>query len=278
MVVTYLPLCHVAERVFSTWHMVGAGVVLNFAESIDTVTTNLREVQPTLFFAVPRIWEKLHAGVLIKGNDASRTKRFVFRRGMKAAAKIGRAKVANGGNHTASSRLRYAFWYPLLFRPLQERIGLRRCRHASSGAAPIAPEVLEFFMGIGVPIFELYGMTENSALGSLNLPGNVKVGTVGVPYPGTEVRLDPETNEIQTRHPGSFAGYWGKPDKTAETFTDRRLPVHRRRRRVGRRHPPAHRRPDQAHHHHVRRQERLAVGDRERAQDVAVRQRGDGRR
>ena len=219
LVVTYLPLCHVAERVFSTWHMVGAGVVLNFAESIETVTTNLREVQPTLFFAVPRIWEKLHAVVLIKGNDASRSKRFVFRRGMKAAAKIGRTKVANGGNHTASSRLRYAVWYPLLFRPLQERIGLRRCRHASSGAAPIAPEVLEFFMGIGVPIFELYGMTENSALGSLNLPGRVKVGTVGEPYPGTEVRLDPETNEIQTRHPGSFAGYWGKPDKTADTFT-----------------------------------------------------------
>ena len=72
LVVTYLPLCHVAERIFSTWHLVGAGVVLNFAESIDTVTTNLREVQPTLFFAVPRIWEKLHAGVLIKGNDASR--------------------------------------------------------------------------------------------------------------------------------------------------------------------------------------------------------------
>ncbi len=220
LVVTYLPLCHVAERIFSTWHMVGAGVVLNFAESIETVTTNLAEVQPTLFFAVPRIWEKLHAVVLIKGNDASRMKRFVFRRGMRAAAKIGRVKVAHGGNHTTSSRLRYAFWYPLLFRPLQERIGLRRCRHASSGAAPIAPEVLEFFMGIGVPIFELYGMTENSALGSLNLPGRVKVGTVGEPYPGTEVRLDPETNEIQTRHPGSFAGYWGKPDKTAEAFTD----------------------------------------------------------
>ena len=220
LVVTYLPLCHVAERIFSTWHMVGAGVVLNFAESIETVTTNLREVQPTLFFAVPRIWEKLHAVVLIKGNDASRMKRAVFRRGMRAAAKIGRVKVAHGGNHTTSSRLRYAMWYPLLFRPLQERIGLRRCRHASSGAAPIAPEVLEFFMGIGVPIFELYGMTENSALGSLNLPGRVKVGTVGEPYPGTEVRLDPETNEIQTRHPGSFAGYWGRPDKTAETFTD----------------------------------------------------------
>ena len=119
LVVTYLPLCHVAERIFSTWHLVGAGVVLNFAESIETVTANLREVQPTLFFAVPRIWEKLHAGVLIKGNDASRFKRMMLRRGLRAAGKIGRAKVANGGNHTTASRLRYAFWYPLVFRPLQ---------------------------------------------------------------------------------------------------------------------------------------------------------------
>ena len=95
------------------------GVVLNFAESIETVTANLREVQPTLFFAVPRIWEKLHAGVLIKGHDASRSKRFVLDRGLRAAAKIGRAKVANGGNHTIGSRVRYAVWYPLVFRPLQ---------------------------------------------------------------------------------------------------------------------------------------------------------------
>ena len=220
LVVTYLPLCHIAERIFSTWHLVGAGVVLNFAESIDTVTANLREVQPTLFFAVPRIWEKLHGGVLIKGNDASKFKRMMLNRGLRAAGKIGRAKVTNGGRHSTSSRLRYAAWYPLVFRPLKERIGLRRCRHAGSGAAPIAPEVLEFFMGIGIPVFELYGMTENTAIGTLNLPGRVKIGTVGEPYPGTELRLDPVTSEIQTRHGGTFDGYWGKPDKTAETFTD----------------------------------------------------------
>jgi long-chain acyl-CoA synthetase len=219
-VVTYLPLCHVAERIFSTWHLVTCGVVLNFAESIETVTSNLREVQPTLFFAVPRIWEKLHAGVLIKANDATPLKRVTLRAGLKAAGKIGRAKVANGGEHTLSSRLRYALWYPLVLRPLKDRIGLRRCRYAASGAAPIAPEVLEFFIGIGVSVFELYGMTENSAIATANFPGRMKLGTVGEPYPGTELRLDPETNEIQTRHGGTFAGYWGKPDKTAETMTD----------------------------------------------------------
>jgi long-chain acyl-CoA synthetase len=158
--------------------------------------------------------------VLIKGNDASRLKRFMLNRALRAAGKIGRTKVAHGGKHTTASRLRYAVWQPLVLRPLKERIGLRRCRYASSGAAPIAPEVLEFFIGIGVPVFELYGMTENSALATANFPGRMKLGTVGEPYPGTELRLDPLTKEIQTRHAGSFAGYWGKPEKTAETFTD----------------------------------------------------------
>jgi long-chain acyl-CoA synthetase len=219
LIVTYLPLCHVAERAFSTWHLVSAGAVLNFAESIETVTANLREIQPTLFFAVPRIWEKLHAGVMIKGNDASRFKRMMLRRALASARKVGAVKVANGGRHTLSSRLRTAFWTPLVLRALKERLGLRRCRYAGSGAAPIAAEVLEFFMGIGVPIFELYGMTENTAIATANFPGRVKLGTVGEPYPGIGLRLDPETNEIQTRHPGTFAGYWGKPDKTAETMT-----------------------------------------------------------
>jgi long-chain acyl-CoA synthetase len=220
LIVTYLPLCHIAERIFSTWHLVACGCVLNFAESIDTITANLREVQPTLFFAVPRIWEKLHAGVLIRAHDATWTKRKFLNFGLSQAAKIGRAKVSNGGNHTAGSRLRYAIAYPLVLRALKERIGLRHCRYAASGAAPIAPEVLEFFTGIGVPVFELYGMTENTAIATANFPGRMKLGTVGEPYPGIELRLDPVTNEIQTKHPGNFAGYWGKPDKTAETFTE----------------------------------------------------------
>lgn len=219
LVVTYLPLCHVAERAFSTWHLVSTGTVLNFAESIETVTANLREIQPTLFFAVPRIWEKLHAGVMIRANDASRFKRFVLRRALANAARIGTVKVANGGRHTASSRMRSAIWTPLVLRALKERLGLRRCRYAASGAAPISADVLAFFMGIGVPIFELYGMTENTAIATANFPGRVKIGTVGEPYPGTELRLDPETGEIQTRHAGTFAGYWGKPEQSAETMT-----------------------------------------------------------
>ena len=219
LIVTYLPLCHVAERIFSTWTLVGAGPSLNFAESIETVTENLREVQPTLFFAVPRIWERLHALVSIKSNDATLFKRIFLRFAMALARVIGHQKVANGGSHTMWTRVLYAVGQPLVFRAIKERIGLRRCRHAGSGAAAIAPEVLEFFIGIGVPVYELYGMTENSAVATCNFAGRMKLGTVGEPYADIGLRIDEATGEIQTKHPGVFKGYWNKPAKTAETFT-----------------------------------------------------------
>ena len=220
LIVTYLPLCHVAERIFSTWTLCIAGPSLNFAESIDTVTLNLREVQPTIFFAVPRIWERLHAAVFIRGNDATWFKKLWFKAGLSLASTIGKEKVANGGNHTAKSRILAAIGWLFAFRAIRERLGLRRVRYAASGAAAIAPEVLEFFMGIGVPVFELYGMTENSAVATCNFAGRIKLGTVGEPYADIELRLDPETSEVQTKHPGNFVGYWNKPEKTAETYTD----------------------------------------------------------
>ena len=217
---TYLPLCHVAERLFSSWSMAYNGPILNFAESIDTVQVNLREVQPTIFFAVPRIWERIHAGVLIRLQDASRLKRLVSALGLRMASYIGRKRVANSGDFTVGSRLAYWVGFPIFFRSLRERIGLRYCRYASSGAAPIAPEVLEFFMGLGIPVYEIYGMTENVACATVNFDGRVKVGTVGEPYEEIGFRIDPDTGEIQTKHPANFAGYWNKPEATAETFTD----------------------------------------------------------
>ena len=142
LILTYLPLCHVAERIFSTWSSVSRGPSLNFAESIETVQQNLREIQPTIFFAVPRIWERIHASIAIKGRDGTRFKRLWFGIGMKLARRIGDLRVANEGDHTALSRFLYAIGYPIVFRAIKERIGLRRVRYAASGAAPIAPEVL----------------------------------------------------------------------------------------------------------------------------------------
>ncbi len=220
LILTYLPLGHVAERIMSTWTMCSTGAVLNFAESIETVQANLQEVQPTLFFAVPRIWEKIHATILIKLNDATFLKRVVNAFGLKLAGYVGRSRVANAGEYTFGARLAYWLGNVIMFRALKERVGLRRCRWAGTSAAPIAPEVIEFFMGFGVPMYELYGMTENSAVATLNFAGRVKVGTVGEPYPGIGLRLAPDTGEIQTKHAGNFLGYWNKPEATVETFTD----------------------------------------------------------
>lgn len=219
-IVTYLPLCHIAERIFSTWSSVASGCTLNFAESIETVQMNLREIQPTIFFAVPRILEKIHATVAIKGRDGTWFKRLWFGLGMKMASVIGRQRVANNGDFTLTSRLLYVVGYPLVFRALKERIGMRRVRYAASGAAPIAPEVLRDFLGMGIPMYELYGMTENCAVATTNRPGRNKVGTVGEPYPDIGFRIDEDTGEIQTKSPANFVGYWNKPEKTAETFTD----------------------------------------------------------
>jgi long-chain acyl-CoA synthetase len=219
-VLSYLPLCHVAERIYSVWFSAASGITVNFAESIDTVPQNLAEVQPTILFGVPRIWEKLAAGVTIRMNSASRLKKAAFGVAMKLADGVGRDLVANGGVPTTSTRIRYAIAWLIALRPLKKRVGLSKVRYAASGAAPIAPEVLQFFMGIGVPMHEVYGMSENSAVASANRYGRVKLGTVGEPHPGIGLRIDPETGEIQTKHPAVFVGYWGLPEKTQETFTE----------------------------------------------------------
>jgi long-chain acyl-CoA synthetase len=216
---SYLPLCHVAERIFTVWFNAGAGVQVHFGESIATVQSDLREVQPTILFGVPRIWEKLLAGIMIRLTGASRVKRLHARLWLRVADRIGSRLVARGGRHSALTRLAYAVGWVFFFRALRERIGVRRVRYAASGAAPIAPEVLKFFMGIGVPMHEVYGMTENTAVATANRPGRVKVGTVGEPHPGVELRIEEQSAEILTRHPGVFVGYYRDPEATAAAKT-----------------------------------------------------------
>ncbi len=215
---SYLPLCHVAERIFTTWFNVASGSQVHFAESIETVPQNLREVQPTIFFGVPRIWEKLHASAQIRMASASLVKRANARVWLGVAGWVGKRLARRGGTHTLATRLAYAAGYVFLYRSLRERMGLRKCRYAGSGAAPIAPELLEWFMGIGVPMHEVYGMTENTAVATANKPGRVALGTVGEPHPGVEVELDEPTGEILTRHPAVFAGYWRDQDATRKAI------------------------------------------------------------
>ncbi|TMR96703.1 AMP-dependent synthetase/ligase [Nonomuraea basaltis] len=218
LALSYLPLCHVAERAFTVWFNAAAGAQVNFAESIDTVQANLREVQPTILFGVPRIWEKVLAQVNIKLESASPLKRAITRFWLRVADRIGDALVRTGGTHTLGTRLAYGLGWVLCFRALRERLGMRRVRYAASGAAPIAPDVLKFYMGIGIPMHEVYGMSENTAIATANRPGRVRLGTVGEPHPGIELKIDEATGEIMTRHPGNFAGYWRNPRATADVL------------------------------------------------------------
>ncbi len=215
LTLSYLPLCHVAERIFTVWFNAGAGVQVHFGESIATVQADLREVQPTILFGVPRIWEKMLAGIMIRLAGAAPLKRVHARLWLAVAGWIGSRLVARGGRHSALTRLVYALGWVFFYRALRERIGVRRVRYAASGAAPIAPDVLRFFMGIGVPMHEVYGMTENTAVATGNRPGRVRLGTVGEPHQGVELRIDPDTGEILTRHPGVFVGYFRDPEATA---------------------------------------------------------------
>jgi len=219
LLLSYLPLCHVAERIFTTWLNAGAGVQVNFAESVATVPANLREVQPTILFGVPRIWEKILATVTIKLASASPLKRATARFWLRVADRIGETLVRTGGVHTAGTRLAYAAGWLFFYRALRERMGLARVRYAASGAAPIAPDVLRFFMGIGVPMHEVYGMTENAGIATTNRASRVRLGTVGEPQTGVELRITPDVGEIQVRHPGVFAGYFRDPEATAATMT-----------------------------------------------------------
>jgi long-chain acyl-CoA synthetase len=180
----------------------------------------MRDVQPTIVQGVPRIWERIHAAIQVRLASASRLKKLNAVIWLRVARYIGRTLVRRHGRHTVATRVLARLGDVFLYRSLRERVGLRRIRYAVSAAAPIAPEILEFFMSIGVPIYEAYGMTENCGVATTNRPGRTVLGSVGEPYMGCELKLDPETGEILTRHPAVFAGYWNMPDATARTIDD----------------------------------------------------------
>ncbi len=218
LIVSYLPLCHIYEKLFSVIIALECGVPTHFGESLETLTSDMREVQPTIVQGVPRIWERIHAVIHLRLASASVLKRLNAGIWLKTASYIGNTLARRDGSHTLTTRLLSALGEVFLYRSLRERVGLRRVRHGVSGAAPIAPEIIKFFLAIGVPLYEAYGMTENAGVATTNVPGRNKIGTVGEPYPGIGIRLDEETGEILVRHDGVFAGYWDQPEATARTI------------------------------------------------------------
>lgn len=214
-VLSYLPLCHIAERLISVGGALHAGYVVNFGEDSDTFQTDLREVQPTFFLGVPRVWEKMMAGVEIRIADASPLKRLTYRLGIRMGRRVAAHRLR--GRFGLADRLLYGLGWLLLYRPLRDKLGMRRVRTALSGAAPIAPEVLHWLWAIGVPVREGYGQTENTAMATYTPADDVRIGTVGRPLEEVELRIA-DDGEILTRSPGVFAGYLKDPEATAATI------------------------------------------------------------
>ena len=215
----FLPLCHVAERVGGYYISMALGSVMNFAESPETVPDNLREVQPTTFLAVPRVWEKFYSAITIALKDATPLQNWVYRRAMAIGYRMTDYRL-EGEAAPLSLRLanRVAHW--LVFRNIRRMLGLDRCRIAFTGAAPIAPDLIRWYLALGIDMREVYGQTENCGVATL-MPGDrIKLGSVGKPAPWGEVMVCPK-GEILIRGDFLFMGYLNQPEKTAETIDAR---------------------------------------------------------
>ena len=210
----FLPLSHILERVISVDMPIYKGVRVNFAESPETVFDNLREVSPHAFTAVPRLWEKLYSAISDQRREATAFGRWAFDRAVSVGHRFRAAEQPGVG-----LRLGHAFWDLLVLKNLRDLIGMRRIRRATTGAAPIAPELIRWFNAIGVPLYEGYGMTESTGIISLNTPDRHRVGSVGAPLPDTEVRIA-EDGEILVRGGHVFEGYWKRPEQTARDLRD----------------------------------------------------------
>jgi long-chain acyl-CoA synthetase len=187
---SYLPLSHVAERTLVEHGQLATGMRVYFAESLDTFAADLQRARPTVFFSVPRLWVKFQQGV---------------------HAKMPPAKLER--------LLKIPILGGIVRKKILSALGLDKCTFAAGGAAPMPPQLLQWYERLGLPIVEVYGMTENCGISHATLPGVQRPGTVGVPYKGIQSRIDPANGEIQMKSPGLMLGYYKEPELTRESLT-----------------------------------------------------------
>jgi len=214
---SYLPLAHIYENLISLFQAVKGGGTVNFVESLDTLAQNLREVSPTVFASVPRIWEKFASLVEIRMSDSTVLKKALYRLAVLVGLRYVRA------SQKTKERLLWSllYWplYALVLYHLKRQLGLERVRYAVCAAAPASPELFEYFNALGVPLREGYGQTESTGVIALQRIDRPRWGYVGEPVPGMEVKIA-EDGEILARGPGVFKGYFKDPELTASTIKD----------------------------------------------------------
>ena len=189
-ILSYLPLAHVAERTLVEHGVLATGMHVYFAESLETFTKDLQRARPTVLFSVPRLWVKFQQGV---------------------SAKMPPEKLAR--------LLKIPIIRGIVRKKILTALGLQECEFAAGGAAPMPPELLNWYAKLGLPIIEVYGMTENCGVSQATLPGVQRPGTVGRAYDGVQSRIDPQTGEIQMTSFGVMLGYYKEPELTRDAFT-----------------------------------------------------------
>jgi long-chain acyl-CoA synthetase len=215
--VAFLPLCHIAERMIGEYVSILRRSTINFVENPETVFENLREVQPAVFFAVPRVWEKVFSTVTISVKEAGRLQQLAYAwavgQGMKQVKHIEQRTTPG-----VAQRLGYWLARTLVLNNVRRMVGLHRVQLALTGAAPISPELIRWYLALGIPLREGWGMTETSGGGTVNPWDAGRPGSIGLPGPGIEMRIAEHTGEILLRGRNVIMGYLNQPEKTAETI------------------------------------------------------------
>ncbi len=213
----FLPLCHVAERVVGMYGSIYAGARLNFVENPDTVPENVREIAPTVLGGVPRIWEKFYSAVTLAVRDAGRVQQALYAWAIGVGYEVA-DEVLAGRPVGPGMRLRYRLAGLAALGNVRRFLGLHRCRYAVTGAAPIAPDLIRWYLALGIPMLEVWGQTESGGISTAMPIHRLRLGTIGTASPGSEVRVDPATGELLVRGPSVFMGYLNRPDQTADAI------------------------------------------------------------
>lgn len=215
-ILSFLPLSHIAERLLSALRPIFHGAVVNLAENQETAAQSIREISPTVFFAVPRLWEKFHSRAMLAARDGTALERLAFRLAFAAANRVLELRTA-GERVPPWLALAWRLADRTVLHRTRKLVGMERARYVTTGAAPIAPELIRWYLVLGLDMMQAYGMTETAGVASLPPAGARRHGSVGVALPGTEIRLS-DGGEILVRGPHVFGGYWNNPARTAEVM------------------------------------------------------------
>jgi long-chain acyl-CoA synthetase len=214
-VLAYLPMAWVGDFIFSIGQAAWTGFCVNCPESQGTMHTDLREIGPTYYFAPPRVFESQLTNVMIRMEDAGKTKKWLFDTFMSHAKKVGPA-ILDGKSVNLIDRLKYAVGEFIVYGPLKNTLGFSNVRVGYTAGEAIGPEIFDFYRSLGINLKQLYGQTEASVFITQQPDGEVRSDTVGIPSPGVEVRID-DNGEVLYRSPGTFVEYFKNPESTADT-------------------------------------------------------------